>query len=95
MKFDPDSDYAKHRDATGGLWFIQNGHEFTVRGKYIGPVDKVEGKKEAKKQEEKQAIRKRAAKKLDDFSDKTDSAGPIADALKENRAAVAAEEISE
>jgi hypothetical protein len=89
MKFDPDSEYQKHRDVNGGVWFIQNGHRFTLGHKDLGPVGSTE--KPPKEDKKLKDVRKRAAKKLKDFAGSDESAGPVADALKENRSAEAAE----
>ncbi len=89
MKFDPDSEYQKHRDVNGGVWFIQNGHRFSLSGRDLGKVGSLE--KPPKEGKQKSDVRKRAAKKLQDFAGDTESAGPVADALKENRSAEAAE----
>jgi len=87
MKFDPDSDYQKHRDAQGGVWFIQEGRKFSVRGKDLGEADPVKKSLNQRKEE----VRARASEKLKDYSEREVS-GSVAEALKENRAAVAAEE---
>ena len=92
MKFDPDSEYQKHRDANGGVWFIQNGQKFTVRGKKLGPVDSELQTQKDERKKQKKAIRDRATKKLADYSGSDASGGSIAAALKENREAKAAEE---
>ena len=89
MKFDPDSEYQKHRDVNGGVWFIQNGHRFSMGHKDLGKVGSTEKQpKEGKKRNE---VRQRAAAKLKDFAGSDESAGPVADALKENRSAEEAE----
>jgi hypothetical protein len=95
MKFNPDIDYATHRDASGGRWFIQNGQRFTVSGIHLGPDGKPDKPKTAEPpkpdDESGKAIRERAAKRLEGFKDR-EVAGPIAQALDENKQAEAAEE---
>lgn len=92
MKFDPDSEYAKHRDASGGVWLIQNGRKYTVRGRDLGEKDDLVLSTEAKeKDERKQDVRDRASDKLKHFKNLSET-GPIAEAFKENAEAVAAEE---
>ena len=101
MKFDPDSEYQKHRDVQGGVWYIQNGHRFSVGHKDLGKVGslekppKDEPKLDKKEKKRLKAIRKRAAKKLEGFAENRPS-GSVQEALQENRAAmkasVAAEE---
>ena len=95
MKFNPDIDYATHRDAQGGRWFIQNGQRFTVSGIHLGPDGKPDKPKTAEPPEPDgesgTAIRERAAKRLEGFKDR-ETAGPIAQALDENKQAAAAEE---
>ncbi len=97
MKFDPDSEYQKHRDVQGGVWYIQNDHRFSVGHKdlgKVGPTDKPpKDEPELSKKEKKRlkAIRKRAAKKLASFAENRPS-GSVAEALQENRASAAAEE---
>lgn len=100
MKFDPDSDYATHRDAAGGRHLIQDGHRFSIGedhrhlGKEGGP-DKPDKPKESKAEKKlRKDVRKRAKKRLDGFRDEKPT-GSIADALGENRAAAAAEEHAE
>ena len=97
MKFDPDSEYATHRDAEGGRWFIQNGHRFTVSGIHLGQNGKP-GKPDAaepsQSSQDKEAIRKRATKKLEGFKT-PEKPGSIAQALNENKQAAAAEEHAE
>ena len=98
MKFNPDIDFATHRDAEGGRWYLQNGHKFTVSGIHLGPVDGKSDKPDAaepkKSKPENKAIRERAAKKLEGFKT-PEQTGSIAQALNENQAAAAAEEHAE
>jgi hypothetical protein len=89
MKFDPDKDFQKHRDSHGGSWYVQNGHRFSMGLVDLGKEGSTE---KPPKDKEKKDVRKRAAKKLKDYSGDDESAGPVAEALKENRAAAAAEE---
>ena len=97
MKFNPDIDYATHRDAEGGRWYIQNGQRFTVAGNHLGPVGKPDKPNTAasadvvEKVDRANAVRERAAKRLEGFK-RGDTPGPIAQALDENKQAEAAEE---
>ena len=89
MKFDPDSDYAKHRDANGGVWLIQNGRKYSPSGILLGKDESIRDKNGDTTA--RAAIRQRAAEKLVDFSGKEAKPGTIADALAENRKAEQAE----
>jgi hypothetical protein len=89
MKFDPDKAHLKHRDANGGAWYVQNGHRYSMAGVDLGKIGSTEKPPKTKKDKD---VRKRAAKKLKDFSGEGESFGPVADALRENKAAAAAEE---
>jgi hypothetical protein len=90
MKFDPDKPFQKHRDSKGGSWYIQNGRRFSMAGVDIGPEGSTE--KPPKEDKKKSDVRQRAAEKLKDYSGDDESIGPVAEALKENRAAAQAEE---
>lgn len=91
MKFDPDRDYAKHRDAHGGVWFMQDGQRFTVRGKHLGKAGGTSRPPNEASKKKHSEVRERANEKLKNFSNVVESSSPVAEALKENRAAAAAE----
>jgi len=93
MKFNPDKNYQKHRDVQGGVWFMQGGHRFSIAGKHLGRCSPEDTKKDLEKEEKKKRKKaQRRKEKLDAFSENTPAEGSIAEALKENRAAAAAEE---
>jgi hypothetical protein len=98
MKLDTDRNYATHRDNAGARWFIQDGQRFTPAGVHLGPVGKPDIKPDAvesqQSNENKEAIRERASKKLEGFAE-AETTGPIAAALNENKQAAAAEENAE
>ncbi len=97
MKFRPDSEYQKHRDVFGGVWFVQDGQRFSISGKHLGRAKPTDSKadlealvKEGKKA--RKEAKKRTKDKLKEFApNEQGTLSPIAEALKENREAEAAE----
>ena len=92
MKFNPDKDFQKHRDAAGGVWLVQNGHRFSISGKHVGKVSADASKDDMPEEDDRKDIRNRAKKKVKDFAGNDKANSPIAKALEENRAVEAAEE---
>jgi len=92
IKFDPDSDYQKHRDVSKGVHYTQNGHAFTAGlrhiGKATGSIKPVKDKKQTSAQK---GAKERASEKLKGFAD-PEVPDEVQSALKENKEALAAEE---
>ena len=93
MNFDPGSAFTKVRTMKG-VRFHQNGHEFTSGHKDMGKILK-NGERNMKVPDEKKLkakkdAREQANRPLDGFKP-AEATGQIAEALKENREAAAAE----
>jgi hypothetical protein len=84
MKFDPDQDYSKSRDSAGSICYFQNGHKFNAGKRHVGKTAKGKAADVVSRAKDK-------VDKLKDFKDLENPKG-IADALKEDRAAKAAED---
>jgi hypothetical protein len=84
MKFDPDQDYAKSRDAFGNIYYIQNGRKFNAGFKDEGKTAKGEAANVVERAKEK-------TKKLKGYRE-ADAPKGIADAYREDRAAKVAED---
>ena len=88
-KFDVTKDHQKHRDAQGKVSYTQNGRTYTAGGRDTGSSSVDDPSTNPRKQD----VRDRAAERLAGFRD-DDAPSTIEEAMRENRAAAAADSSS-